>query len=411
MSRMWDEYGGIARFDSRTTVVSDPALANLVLRDASGTYEVNQNFLGQLMSPTQISDTQRVRRLLNPGLRPSALHHTPQHVYKLVRQTLHDSPMMQALDPIEFAEQIIPTAFSWRLFGEGQAPFLREVRALLDALEGVIGNVFALPASWRTPKQRAIEAHHAKLKSDVLAYLSLQADGLSTACPNDAGLVDNLLRQEHRYSDDLLANLIIGALLAAQRVPAAGAAWVLMMLADNPHIQSNLRSEATTFRQLANTQQTAAVAQFPLTLAAVLEALRLYPPTWLITRTTTRDTYLGPYAFQSGHMFMISPYVLHRNPDLYQQPETYDPERWLSSPPAPATFFPFGRGRHKCPGADLATTSLVALVLSLVETYTITRSGTVHPDPRNTLKPQGLTISLEAHTRATQTQPPRPTSR
>lgn len=406
--RTRDEYGGIVAFDSRTTVINDATVADQILRDASGAFETNQNFLGHRLAQGDIASILDARSLLNPGLRPTALSSIPADVSALVRERVAGADDM-TLDAMTLAEQVIPHAFAMRIFGHGSATYVAETAGLLDVLEQVIGNVFAVPASWRSPTQRRIEALHANLRDRLCRDLTARsALSVQTECIAGAEPIANLLaRHTERHGLERLADLLIGAMLAAQRVPAAGAAWLLLLLADRPGTQIMLRSEAATFRQSVNAGLTRPITDYPLTLSVVLESLRLFPPTWLITRTATRNVQVANYAFSAGHTFMISPYVVHRDPTLYERPEEFRPERWQSQPPPPMTFLAFGRGRHRCPGADLTTSSLVALVLTLLDEYEISRSGSVTADPRTTLKPSGLRVRLDgvANQRPTGTCP------
>lgn len=393
-------YGGVARFDSRTTVISDPGLADQILRDPTRTFEVDQNLLGQRLTSAQIEAVLDVRPLLNPGLRPHAVTAVARHVAALTCATLSTAGAYRreagsAVDPLALAERVIPHAFSWHLFGEGEVPFVANVADLLDSLEHIIGNVMAPPASWRSPQQRRIERQHRDLHQKVRNLLLRNAAGSPASDSAPVGLAHQLARTAQSSQDlDAIADLLIGAMLAAQRVPAAGAGWTLMLVADDPVLQRTLREEAVVFSEGVRRGGIAAPANSPVALATVLEALRLYPPTWLITRTAMRDTQLGGYAFPARHMFMISPYVLQRDPELFPDPLTFHPRRWTTRQPTSKAYLPFGRGRHRCPGADLATTAIVAMLLSLQHGRLMRRSGEVTPSARNTLRPVGLSIHL-----------------
>ena len=173
-----------------------------------------------------------------------------------------------------------------------------------------------------------------------------------------------------------VADLLIGSLLAAQRVPAAGAGWLLMLVADRVEWQQRAAQEERSAR------------------AVVAEALRLYPPTWIIMRAATRPVELGGYRFEAGHQFLVSPYVLHRDPRLFPDPEDFRPERWLGpGRGVPTGYLPFGLGRHRCPGVNLATIALTAVLRALVGLGQVElASGRVTADARTTLLPRGLRV-------------------
>jgi len=87
------------------------------------------------------------------------------------------------------------------------------------------------------------------------------------------------------------------------------------------------------------------------------EALRLYPPAWVVTRSADADDEIGGFAIPAGSRVLVSPYVTHHDPALWDDPEGFDPERF--APEAQEgrpryAYFPFGGGPHLCIGAGFA---------------------------------------------------------
>jgi len=112
-------------------------------------------------------------------------------------------------------------------------------------------------------------------------------------------------------------------------------------------------------------------------------------------RPELRDELIGSYAAPRGHHLLISPYVLHRDETHFENPGTFSAVRWNSRHPPPAAFMPFGRGLHGCPGSEVGTAMLVAILLTTVDIYAVElRGGAVTADPRSTLVPVGLTLGL-----------------
>jgi cytochrome P450 len=82
------------------------------------------------------------------------------------------------------------------------------------------------------------------------------------------------------------------------------------------------------------------------------EALRLYPLAWLMTRRA-REAVIWDYRFPQGTFFLISPYLTHRDPRFFADPEAFVPTRWAVPPDAGAAryaYFPFGDGPRQCLG-------------------------------------------------------------
>jgi cytochrome P450 len=136
------------------------------------------------------------------------------------------------------------------------------------------------------------------------------------------------------------------------------------------------------------------------------EALRLYPPAWIIGRRALADYSVGGYRVPAGSLVIMSQYVMHRNPRYYPDPERFDPERW--TPEAQQTrpkfaYFPFGGGARLCIGESFAWMEGVLLLATLAQRWRMR----LDPDqivalhPRITLRPRyGMRLVLERRTPA-----------
>ena len=95
-------------------------------------------------------------------------------------------------------------------------------------------------------------------------------------------------------------------------------------------------------------------AEAPYARAIFLETLRLYPPIWIIERNLDEAVSAGPWHFAAGAQLLISPWVLHRSPDYWENPDTFRPERFLDPAVEHPAFIPFGDGPRTCIGKGLA---------------------------------------------------------
>lgn len=399
LAKARDEFGGVVSFDRRTSVVNDPALARSVLQGEGGRYEVTENFLQQRLTQGQVADLLSMRRLLIPGLRRSVVGHVGPQVAGLLDQRLHAMAGAGAFDPTPVMEAVISEAVARHYFGADGPGLCLAVRRLLDALSVVIGNPFALPPGWPGVARVRIGRRHRPLRDAVVDLLTTRDQ--TPAGRVDAATMALALRDSAEQTVDRVAHLLIGALLASQRVPAAAVSWMLMLLADRPELQRQLRAEAQRFAQSfgpASSRRESRpllVRDYPLAHAVGLESLRLYPATWLVTRTTTRQSCLGGYDFDTGHQFLVSPYVVHRDERNFEAAEMFRPERWFDPEVKRAVYLPFGHGVHRCPGSELAMVVMVAVLLTLVDGWKVRRlQSTVRADPRTTLLPRGLLLQL-----------------
>ena len=186
---------------------------------------------------------------------------------------------------------------------------------------------------------------------------------------------------------------VIAFLLAAVDEPPSAlvAAWYL--LGRNPAVERRFHAEldATLGDRVADPEE---AFHLPYLGAVVREALRLFPPARHIDRCPVDHGLLAGARVRPGANVLVSPAVLHREPNSFGRPDEFDPERWLghAPPPARGAYLPFGAGVHACIGEPLAR---AIITLSLAS---IGRRWRLHVDPE-TKAPVGraerLVVMLE----------------
>jgi cytochrome P450 len=185
-------------------------------------------------------------------------------------------------------------------------------------------------------QRRADGADHGDLLSALIAAHDSEGDGRG-------------------MTDAEISDTIVLFFLAATETTASTLAWALDLLARHPRIEQRLQAEVDSV--LGGAPATHAdLPRLELTHRIITETLRVYPPGWFFTRTVTADTRLGRHLLPAGTNVVYSPYLIHHRPDLYDQPETFDPDRWDPIRPQPPrhAFIPFATGARKCIGDTFA---------------------------------------------------------
>ena len=138
------------------------------------------------------------------------------------------------------------------------------------------------------------------------------------------------------------------------------------------------------------------------TTGVFAEALRLYPPAWAIGRRAKEDYRIGEHVIPARCIILMSPWVVHRDPRWWRQPERFDPERWCAeeSDKRPKfSFFPFGGGARVCIGERFAWAEGVLVLATIAQRWKM-RLAPGHPvatQPVITLRPKhGMKMTLEA---------------
>jgi cytochrome P450 len=196
-----------------------------------------------------------------------------------------------------------------------------------------------------------------------------------------ADLLSRLLRMRHAgdpgaLGDDELSSEMLALMLAGHETTANALAWTLYLVAQSRETLERLRDDA-------------GVEGTPFTSAVFQEALRLYPPVWIVERRACEDDELGGFAIDAGSTIYVSPYILHRHRDFWREPDRFDPERFLSGLPPRSAYIPFGAGPHHCLGAHFAMQEGIMILSAIAQQYDfrLGDGAVVEPKPWITLRP------------------------
>jgi cytochrome P450 len=212
---------------------------------------------------------------------------------------------------------------------------------------------------------------------DLLARLAAARDPDTAAPMSDKQLVDNL----------------VTFLAAGHETTAKALTWTLYLVARAPEWQRRIRAEV---RDVVGEVPVGAaqIDHLVATRAVLEEAMRLYPPAPVMTRQTAVATELGGKALAAGNLIIIPVFCLHRHRKLWDDPDCFDPERFMPERKAkyPRTqYMPFGFGARTCIGASFAMMEAVTILSTLVRRAEFEWDGRHTPEPlsRVTLRPKG----------------------
>ncbi|MGO4339800.1 cytochrome P450 [Labrys sp. KB_33_2] len=198
--------------------------------------------------------------------------------------------------------------------------------------------------------------------------------------------------------------------LAGHETTGSGLGWALLALAQHPAVLRRLREEldAKLGGRMPTTED---LKDLPYLDQVVNETLRVYPPIWAFTRDLIEDDEIGGYRIPAKSSIFLSPYVTHRHPEFWSNPEAFDPENFASHAPErhKYAYFPFGGGMRKCIGYQVALLMTRVLVAGVAQHFDLALSPG-HPLQRGafvSLRPvNGLDIVVTPR----KGTPPRPGS-
>lgn len=355
---------------------------------------------------------QRHRRILNPAFSPKKIADYAGAMVSAIGEVLDALPPMknafQVRDVEAMMHDLTTAAICRTMFGADLGTERRDLQRAVKTLSRVAVDEMFSPFTWPDwlPLAGKREKRWAmKLLDDTVRGFvrqgrertTPQADLLSmllTAVDSDgdgSGLTDEQVR-DHSMT----------IFLAGHDTTAAGLVWVCWALASHGDIQERVKKEVDEV--LGNRPPTFAdLPRLSYCEAVVKETLRLWPPAVAVFgRQATKEIEIGGYTIPKGGVCRIISYVTHHDPRWFDEPQRFDPDRWLpgrveSIPPL--AYLPFGAGPRACIGKDFAMTEMalaVAMLLQRFELWTLPYQESPKLDARMSLRPaDGLMLDFE----------------
>ena len=178
-------------------------------------------------------------------------------------------------------------------------------------------------------------------------------------------------------SDKELIDEVLTLIVAGHETTAAALTWTWYLVSQHPDTQAQLQAEADRGGG-DRTLGLDAAESLTFTHQVLQEALRLYPPGWLITRRTLEADELGGFPIAPRTDVFISPYMLHRHPAFWSEPEEFRPERFAGADAEERhrfAYIPFAVGPRHCIGENIALFEMLVHVHAMSRRFRLTRAG------------------------------------
>jgi cytochrome P450 len=201
-------------------------------------------------------------------------------------------------------------------------------------------------------------------------------------------------------SNQQLRDEIMTLVMAGHETTANALAWCFHSLSKAPQVERKLRAEiAEVLGERAPTLED--LPKLKYTKQVLEETMRLYPPAWAFERRAIEADRIGGYDVQPGTTIAIAPFILHRNPKYWENPEGFDPDRFTperAEGRPKFAYLPFGGGPRVCIGNGFAMMEAQLILARTIQRYRVSlvAGREVKMDPVVTLRPRGgLTMTLE----------------
>ncbi|MEP6535356.1 MAG: cytochrome P450 [Bryobacteraceae bacterium] len=159
--------------------------------------------------------------------------------------------------------------------------------------------------------------------------------------------------------------------MAGHETTANALTWTWYLLSQNPEAEERLHEELRTVLS-GRAPVFDDLPRLAYTEMVFAESMRLYPPAWAVSRLAMRDHDVAGYHMPAGCLCLMSPFVMHRNPEFFPDPERFDPERWTPEAKEQRpkfSYYPFGGGPRICIGERFAWTEGVLLLAAIAQKW------------------------------------------
>jgi len=251
------------------------------------------------------------------------------------------------------------------VFGVSEGERLGELRgALREFLDLTTNPQLLLPLLLVGPKRvRGFPPFRRRIdRVDELIYREIAERRRADDLEQRDDILSMLVAARHEdgspMSDEEMRDELLTLLVAGHETTATSLSWAVERLVRHPEKLERLRAEVE------------AGSDEYLT-ATIQETLRLRPVISIVIRRLTEPVEIGGYELPAGVSVTPSVYLVHRNPEIYPDPDAFKPERFLERPPGTYTWIPFGGGVRRCLGASFAQFEMAVVLKELVRRHSI----------------------------------------
>ncbi len=360
-------------------------------------YQTLTRFLGRGILTSEGEQWRKHRRVVQP-----AFHRKRLRSFASTMVRLADEAIDRWDESIDLGDEMMRLTLSVvgeTLFGTDMRWMAGELAPALDTAQRHTERVIAglIPADESNTSRRGRRFERAVETLDRLAYRLI--DERRAAGTEGDDVLGMLLAARDEAGEPLprkqVRDEVLTLVSAGHETTANALSWTLVRLSRHPNVWRRLEAEVAALGDRTPTIEDLGALGY---VRRVLdESLRLHPPVWTLGRIADEPVVLGEGAAQvePGELVLLSPWVTHRLPALWPEPERFDPDRWTQPdvPPHPFAFFPFGGGARKCVGEAFAQLE-ATLVLTRIAQRTRLELVGEPPDP----EPQ-LTLGVSSGTR------------
>jgi cytochrome P450 len=329
---------------------------------------------------------QKIRKPQQPFFHPNVYEEYYPHLMTAVKSKIKDwSELAASGEVVEVLEQ------TWGLAADMacRALFDREMPFNPEAVFGAV-KAYTDVANHKIIRTKKMSGEVNEVSDDeqaakaISAWLSLP-DAITGAKPlsdREHTLLKMLERAEAdpsapEFDHQQVLDEIKQYLWAGTETTALALGWIFYLLSQHPEVAEKIRKEGEEVYG-DHEPRYEDIQKLTYTRAVMLETLRLYPPAWALMRTADQEDEIGGHTIEPGDKIVLSPYMVHHNSKYWDDPEKFDPKRFLPGSIKKRTkysYLPFGAGKRFCLGGQLSQLETVLALTMLLRRFRLEYAG------------------------------------
>jgi cytochrome P450 len=299
------------------------------------------------------------------------LERTNEAVSRWQGPAARHEPIDISFEMMQLSLEIIVRAIFSRDIGSDADTIVDCVTTMLAEAERRVWSLYDLPLAIPTPNNRRVSAALKTLNAIILRLIAERRSESEEQNDLLSFLLAARTDDGEPWSDQQLLDQVKTLIVAGHETSGSALSSTWYLLSKHPHIREKLEREVA---QVVG-DRAVAVADLPkltYTKMVIQEAMRIYPPAWTISRAAIEDDVVGGYRIPAGATVMLSPFLVHRNPKYWPNPEGFDPDRFdrdNKDAIADFSYLPFGGGARKCIAEHFAMMEMVLAVATIAQRY------------------------------------------
>ena len=417
LSKYTQHYGETFRFYlggiKEAMVTTDPTVIQHVLKTNAENYHKSEiqvkrmgHFLGKGLLTTHGEAWRTQRRLIQRGFERKQLEVLSSIMQDSLAESLRSFDRDVRTGPVDIYphlmkmtfEMVGKSLFGARLKDEDIGLISRTISTIQEfmvrqTIQPYLNPWFTVSGVLR--RHEEMRAHADSILMDYIRIRRQESPGHDLL----QILMDARYSDGEGMPDELVLSESMQLLVAGHETSSNALSWLLYLLSSRPDCIERLRHEYDSVlgeRSLSYTD----VPKFQFAIQVIQEALRLYPPFWMVDRMALSDDRAGDIDIPRGSTVIVFVYGVHHSREYWEDPESFDPERFSKANEKlnrPFTHLPFGAGPRGCIGGNYATPQILMILGVLLRKYDfrLAAGQTIEARPMVILRPKhGISMAF-----------------